>query len=208
MSKSLNNAIYLKDTPARREREGPLDVYPDPDAAPDTDPACRRQPRVSVPRRLNPDREEVAGLQGTVSPAVPVGDVRSQAEARTALNAFPRPDPRAAGAPLRPRGARPRRLGRRHGPRPGKAARTTMALVHHALDLRVTSRNFRTIAFSENLQQGGSMRRYFRCSALHSALRRAARSADDGSRLARWDHPSRQVHCAGFRRSEAKIYVR
>ncbi len=133
MSKSLHNAIYLKDTPAV-VNEKVRSMYTDPTRLRATDPGhVEGNPVFLYHDVFNPNHEEVADLKDRYRRGS-VGDVEVKLKLATALNTFL--------APIRERRARfAARMGLvrdalAHGTdRARKAAQTTMALVHEALDL-------------------------------------------------------------------------
>ena len=133
MSKSLNNAIFLKDSPAV-VNEKVRSMYTDPTRLRATDPGhVEGNPVFLYHDAFNPDREEVADLKARYRRGS-VGDVEVKQKLATALNAFL--------DPIRERRAR---FAAKMGPvrdaladgtdRARKAARTTMELVREALDL-------------------------------------------------------------------------
>ncbi len=134
MSKSLNNAIYLKDTPAV-VNEKVRSMYTDPTRLRTTDPGhVEGNPVFLYHDAFNPDREEVADLKARYRRGS-VGDVEVKQKLATALNAFL--------DPIRERRARfAAKMGLVRDAladgtdRARKAAQATMALVHEALDLR------------------------------------------------------------------------
>lgn len=144
MSKSLDNAIYLKDTPAV-VNEKVLSMYTDPTRIRATDPGhVEGNPVFLYHDLFNPDLEEVADLKERYRRGA-VGDVEVKQKLAAALNTFL--------DPIRERRARyasDMRLVRDAlavgTERARKTAQNTMALVHEALDLgylekfRATSR--------------------------------------------------------------------
>jgi tryptophanyl-tRNA synthetase len=133
MSKSLDNAIYLKDTPAV-VNEKVRSMYTDPTRLRATDPGhVEGNPVFLYHDAFNPNHEEVADLKDRYRRGS-VGDVEVKQKLATALNAFL--------DPIRERRARfAARMGLVRDAladgtdRARKAAQTTMALVHEALDL-------------------------------------------------------------------------
>jgi tryptophanyl-tRNA synthetase len=134
MSKSLNNAIYLKDTPAV-VNEKVRSMYTDPTRLRASDPGhVEGNPVFLYHDAFNPNREEVAELKERYRRGS-VGDVEVKQKLATALNAFL--------DPIRERRARfAAKMGLVRDAladgtdRARKAAQDTMALVHEALDLR------------------------------------------------------------------------
>ena len=133
MSKSLDNAIYLKDTPAV-VNEKVRSMYTDPTRLRATDPGhVEGNPVFLYHDIFNPDREEVAELKERYRRG-DVGDVEVKHRLATVLNAF-----------LDPIRERRERFSADMGfvrdalengtNRTRKAARNTMALVREALDL-------------------------------------------------------------------------
>ena len=133
MSKSLDNAIYLKDTPAV-VKEKVRSMYTDPTRLRATDPGhVEGNPVFLYHDAFNPNREEVADLKDRYRRGA-VGDVEVKEKLATALNTF-----------LDPMRERRARFAAKMGlvrdaladgtDRARNAARTTMALVHDALDL-------------------------------------------------------------------------
>lgn len=147
MSKSLDNAIYLKDTPAV-VNEKVLSMYTDPTRIRATDPGhVEGNPVFLYHDLFNPDLEEVADLKERYRRGA-VGDVEVKQKLAAALNTFL--------DPIRERRARyasDMRLVRDAlevgTERARKTAQRTMALVREALDLgylekfRATSRTQR-----------------------------------------------------------------
>ncbi|TMH42394.1 MAG: tryptophan--tRNA ligase [Betaproteobacteria bacterium] len=133
MSKSLDNAIYLKDTPAV-VKEKVRSMYTDPTRLRATDPGhVEGNPVFLYHDAFNPNREEVADLKDRYRRGA-VGDVEVKEKLATALNTFL--------DPIRERRARfAAKMGLVRDAladgtdRARKAAQTTMALVHEALDL-------------------------------------------------------------------------
>src|SRR6266480_1106995 len=133
MSKSLGNAIYLKDTPAVVD-EKVRSMYTDPTRLRATDPGhVEGNPVFLYHDVFNPDREEVADLKDRYRRGS-VGDVEVKQKLAAALNTF-----------LEPIRERRARFAAKMGlvrdaladgtDRARKAARTTMELVREALDL-------------------------------------------------------------------------
>jgi tryptophanyl-tRNA synthetase len=133
MSKSLNNAIYLKDTPAVVS-EKVRSMYTDPTRLRASDPGhVEGNPVFLYHDAFNPNREEVADLKARYRRGS-VGDVEVKEKLAAALNTFL--------DPIRERRARfAAKMGLVRDAladgtdRARKAARTTMALVREALDL-------------------------------------------------------------------------
>ncbi len=133
MSKSLDNAIYLKDT-AAVVSEKVRSMYTDPTRLRATDPGhVEGNPVFLYHDAFNPNREEVADLKNRYRRGA-VGDVEVKQKLALALNTFL--------DPIRERRARfAARMGLVRDAladgteRARKAARTTMALVREALDL-------------------------------------------------------------------------
>ena len=133
MSKSLDNAIDLKDTPAV-VKEKVRSMYTDPTRLRATDPGhVEGNPVFLYHDAFNPNREEVADLKDRYRRGA-VGDVEVKEKLATALNIFL--------DPIRERRARfAAKMGLVRDAfadgtdRARKAAQTTMALVHEALDL-------------------------------------------------------------------------
>ena len=133
MSKSLDNAIYLKDTPAV-VNEKVRSMYTDPTRLRATDPGhVEGNPVFLYHDVFNPDREEVAELKDRYRRGA-VGDVEVKQKLATTLNAFLEP--------IRDRRARfaanmglVRDALAEGTDRARTAAQTTMALIHEALDL-------------------------------------------------------------------------
>lgn len=138
MSKSLDNAIYLKDTPAV-VNEKVRSMYTDPTRLRATDPGhVEGNPVFLYHDVFNPDREEVAELKERYRRG-DVGDVEVKHRLATVLNAFL--------DPIRERRARfsadmgfVRDALADGTSRTRKAARRTMALVREALDLGYLNR--------------------------------------------------------------------
>jgi len=133
MSKSLNNAIYLKDTPAVVS-EKVRSMYTDPTRLRASDPGhVEGNPVFLYHDAFNPNREEVADLKARYRRGS-VGDVEVKEKLAAALNTFL--------APIRERRARfASKMGLVRDAladgtdRARKAAGVTMALVREALDL-------------------------------------------------------------------------
>jgi len=133
MSKSLDNAIYLKDTPAV-VNEKVRSMYTDPTRLRATDLGhVEGNPVFLYHDAFNPDREEVAELKDRYRRGA-VGDVEVKQKLATTLNAFLEP--------IRDRRARfaanmglVRDALAEGTDRARTAAQTTMALIHEALDL-------------------------------------------------------------------------
>jgi tryptophanyl-tRNA synthetase len=133
MSKSLDNAIYLKDTPAV-VNEKVRSMYTDPTRLRATDPGhVEGNPVFLYHDVFNPNREEVADLKDRYRRGA-VGDVEVKQRLATALNAFL--------DPVRERRARyatnmglVRDVLADGTDRARRAAQATMALVREALDL-------------------------------------------------------------------------
>jgi tryptophanyl-tRNA synthetase len=133
MSKSLDNAIYLKDPPAVVS-EKVRSMYTDPTRLRATDPGhVEGNPVFMYHQAFNPNRGEVADLEDRYRRGA-VGDVEVKQKLATALNAFL--------DPIRERRARyagnmglVRDALADGTDRARKAAQTTMALVREALDL-------------------------------------------------------------------------
>jgi tryptophanyl-tRNA synthetase len=134
MSKSLDNAIYLKDPPAV-VNEKVRAMYTDPTRLRATDPGhVEGNPVFLYHDVFNPNREEVADLKDRYRRGA-VGDVEVKQKLATALNAFL--------DPIRQRRARyaadmglVRDVLADGTDRARKAAQATMALVREGLDLR------------------------------------------------------------------------
>jgi tryptophanyl-tRNA synthetase len=133
MSKSLDNAIYLKDAP-EVVTEKVRSMYTDPTRIRATDPGhVEGNPVFQYHEAFNPDREEVADLKERYRRCA-VGDVEVKRKLASALNAFL--------APIRERRAYyEARMGLvrdavAHGTARARAvAKATMTLVREALDL-------------------------------------------------------------------------
>jgi tryptophanyl-tRNA synthetase len=133
MSKSLDNAIYLKDTPAVVNAKV-SSMYTDPTRLRTSDPGrVEGNPVFLYHDVFNPNREEVAELKDRYRRGA-VGDVEVKRKLATALNTFL--------DPIRERRARfadnmglVRDALADGTDRARKAAQTTMALVREALDL-------------------------------------------------------------------------
>jgi tryptophanyl-tRNA synthetase len=134
MSKSLGNAIYLKDSPAV-VNEKVRSMFTDPTRLRATDPGhVEGNPVFLYHDAFNPDREEVADLKDRYRRGA-VGDVEVKQRLATALNTFLEP--------IRERRARfaadmglVRDAVAAGTDRARQAAQNTMALVRDALDLR------------------------------------------------------------------------
>jgi tryptophanyl-tRNA synthetase len=134
MSKSLDNAIYLKDSPAV-VNEKVRSMYTDPTRLRATDPGhVEGNPVFLYHDAFNPDREEVADLKDRYRRGA-VGDVEVKQRLATALNAFLEP--------IRERRARfaadmglVRDAVAAGTDRARRAAQNTMSMVRDALDLR------------------------------------------------------------------------
>jgi tryptophanyl-tRNA synthetase len=133
MSKSLNNAIYLKDPP-EVVTEKVRSMYTDPTRLRATDPGhVEGNPVFLYHEVFNPDRAEVADLEDRYRRGA-VGDVEVKARLAAALNAF-----------LEPIRERRARFASNMGlvrdalaagtERARREAQTTMAMVRDALDL-------------------------------------------------------------------------
>jgi tryptophanyl-tRNA synthetase len=134
MSKSLDNAIYLKDSPAV-VNEKVRSMFTDPTRLRATDPGhVEGNPVFLYHDAFNPDREEVADLKDRYRRGA-VGDVEVKQRLAAALNTFLEP--------IRERRARfaaemglVRDAVAAGTDRARQAAQNTMALVRDALDLR------------------------------------------------------------------------
>jgi tryptophanyl-tRNA synthetase len=133
MSKSLDNAIYLKDPPAvviAKVRS----MYTDPTRLRATDPGhVEGNPVFMYHAAFNPDREQVADLEGRYRRGA-VGDVEVKEKLAAALNAFLDPI-RERRAYFEARMGLVRDTLAEGTARARTVARTTMALVRDALDL-------------------------------------------------------------------------
>jgi tryptophanyl-tRNA synthetase len=133
MSKSLDNAIYLKDPPAvviAKVRS----MYTDPTRLRATDPGhVEGNPVFMYHAAFNPDREQVADLEGRYRRGA-VGDVEVKEKLAAALNAFLDPI-RERRAYFEARMGLVRETLAEGTARARTVARTTMALVRDALDL-------------------------------------------------------------------------
>jgi tryptophanyl-tRNA synthetase len=133
MSKSLDNAIYLKDTPAV-VNDKVRSMYTDPTRLRATDPGhVEGNPVFLYHDAFNPDREEVADLKDRYRRGA-VGDVEVKQKLAAALNTFL--------DPIRERRARyaadmglVRDILAEGTDRARKEARATMSSVREALDL-------------------------------------------------------------------------
>src|SRR2546425_2276975 len=133
MSKSLDNAIYLKDTPAV-VKEKVRSMYTDPTRLRATDPGhVEGNPVFLYHDAFNPNREEVADLKDRYRRGA-VADVEVKQQLAIALNTFLDPirERRARLAAHRGRVRDPPAHGTKRAP---KAAPTTMAFVPETLDL-------------------------------------------------------------------------
>ena len=133
MSKSLNNAIYLKDPP-EVVTEKVRSMYTDPTRLRATDPGhVEGNPVFLYHRAFNPDRAEVADLEDRYRRGA-VGDVLVKARLAAALNAFLEPirERRAHFAAHMPLVRDALAAGTE---RARREARITMDLVRDALDL-------------------------------------------------------------------------
>jgi tryptophanyl-tRNA synthetase len=140
MSKSLNNAIYLKDTPAA-VNEKVRSMYTDPTRLRATDPGhVEGNPVFLYHDVFNPDREEVADLKDRYRRGA-VGDVEVKQKLASALNAFLDPI-REKRAYYEANMRLVRDVLADGTDRARKVARDTMDLVREALDLRYLD-NFR-----------------------------------------------------------------
>ena len=138
MSKSLGNAIYLKDTPAVVS-EKVRSMYTDPTRLRATDPGhVEGNPVFLYHDAFNPDREEVAELKDRYRRGA-VGDVEVKQKLAAALNNFLDPirDRRARFAANM---GRVREALAEGTDRARAAARVTMDLVREALDLGYLAR--------------------------------------------------------------------
>jgi tryptophanyl-tRNA synthetase len=134
MSKSLDNAIYLKDTPAV-VNEKVRSMYTDPTRLRATDPGpVEGNPVFLYHDVFNPNREEVADLKDRYRRGA-VGDVEVKHKLAAALNTFLDPI-RERRAHFAAKMGLVRDALADGTDRARKAAQTTMALVHEALDLR------------------------------------------------------------------------
>lgn len=141
MSKSLNNAIYLKDPP-EVVTEKVRSMYTDPTRRRATDPGhVEGNPVFLYHRVFNPDRAEVADLESRYRRGA-VGDVEVKARLAAALNAFLEPI-RERRAHFLARMSLVRDALAAGTDRARREAQTTMALVRDALDLGYLDR-FRT----------------------------------------------------------------
>jgi tryptophanyl-tRNA synthetase len=133
MSKSLDNAIYLQDTPAV-VNEKVRSMYTDPTRLRATDPGhVEGNPVFLYHGVFNPDLEEVADLKDRYRRGA-VGDVEVKQKLATALNAFLDPIRERRARYAANMGLVRDALADGTG-RARKAAQTTMALVREALDL-------------------------------------------------------------------------
>lgn len=133
MSKSLDNAIYLKDTPAV-VNEKVRSMYTDPTRLRSTDPGrVEGNPVFLYHDVFNPDRQEVADLKDRYRRGA-VGDVEVKQKLATALNTFLDPIRERRGRFAADMGLVRDALADGTD-RARRAAQTTMALVREALDL-------------------------------------------------------------------------
>ena len=134
MSKSLNNAIYLKDTPAV-VNEKVRSMYTDPTRLRATDPGhVEGNPVFLYHDVFNPNREEVADLKDRYRRGA-VGDVEVKQKLATALNEFLDPI-REKRAYYEANMGLVRDVLADGTDRTRKVAQATMDLVREALDLR------------------------------------------------------------------------
>jgi tryptophanyl-tRNA synthetase len=134
MSKSLNNAIYLKDTPAV-VNEKVRSMYTDPTRLRATDPGhVEGNPVFLYHDVFNPNREEVADLEDRYRRGA-VGDVEVKQKLATALNEFLDPI-REKRSYYEANMGLVRDVLADGTDRTRKVAQATMDLVHEALDLR------------------------------------------------------------------------
>jgi len=134
MSKSLNNAIYLKDTPAV-VNEKVRSMYTDPTRLRATDPGhVEGNPVFLYHDVFNPNREEVADLKDRYRRGA-VGDVEVKQKLATALNEFLDPI-REKRAYYEANMGLVRDVLADGADRTRKVAQATMDLVREALDLR------------------------------------------------------------------------
>jgi tryptophanyl-tRNA synthetase len=134
MSKSLNNAIYLKDTPAV-VNEKVRSMYTDPTRLRATDPGhVEGNPVFLYHDVFNPNREEVADLKDRYRRGT-VGDVEVKQKLATALNEFLDPI-REKRAYYEANMGLVRDVLADGTDRTRKVAQATMDLVREALDLR------------------------------------------------------------------------
>ena len=133
MSKSLDNAIYLKDTPAV-VNEKVMSMYTDPTRIRATDPGhVEGNPVFLYHELFNPDREEVADLEDRYRRGA-VGDVEVKQKLAAALNAFLDPI-RERRAHYAAHMGLVRDAVAVGSERARKTAQATMTLVREALDL-------------------------------------------------------------------------
>ena len=133
MSKSLDNAIYLKDTPTV-VNEKVRSMYTDPTRIRATDPGhVEGNPVFLYHDVFNLNREEVADLKERYRRGA-VGDVEVKQKLATALNIFLEPI-RERRAHFAAKMGLVRDALAQGTDRARKAAQTTMALVREALDL-------------------------------------------------------------------------
>jgi tryptophanyl-tRNA synthetase len=134
MSKSLNNAIYLKDTPDV-VNEKVRSMYTDPTRLRATDPGhVEGNPVFLYHDMFNPDQEEVADLKDRYRRGT-VGDVEVKRKLAAALNAFLDPI-REKRAYYEANMGLVRDVLADGADRTRKVAQATMDLVREALDLR------------------------------------------------------------------------
>jgi tryptophanyl-tRNA synthetase len=134
MSKSLNNAIYLKDTPAV-VNEKVRSMYTDPTRLRATDPGhVEGNPVFLYHDMFNPNQEEVADLKDRYRRGA-VGDVEVKQKLAVALNEFLDPI-REKRAYYEANMGLVRDVLADGTDRARKVAQDTMDLVHEALDLR------------------------------------------------------------------------
>ncbi len=133
MSKSLDNAIYLKDAPAV-VNEKVRSMYTDPTRLRASDPGhVEGNPVFLYHDAFNPDRDEVADLKDRYRRGA-VGDVEVKQKLAAAINALLDPI-RERRARYEANMAMVRDVLAEGTDRAHRAARTTMALVRDALDL-------------------------------------------------------------------------
>jgi tryptophanyl-tRNA synthetase len=134
MSKSLDNAIYLRDSPAV-VNEKVRSMYTDPTRLRATDPGhVEGNPVFLYHDVFNPNREEVADLKERYRRGA-VGDVEVKHKLATALNTFLDPI-RQRRAHFAAQMGLVRDALAEGTDRARQAAQTTMALVREALNLR------------------------------------------------------------------------
>jgi len=133
MSKSLDNAIYLKDTPAV-VNEKVRSMYTDPTRLRASDPGhVEGNPVFLYHDAFNPNRDEVADLKDRYRRGA-VGDVEVKQKLAAAINALLDPI-RERRARYEANMAMVRDVLAEGTDRARRAARATMALVREALDL-------------------------------------------------------------------------